>query len=62
MKKLTGKSHEDISTQLLDSKELARIEQYGGLSIGSIKQMIMTAKHPFPFLNGMVNGSRCGQA
>ena len=56
MKKLTGKSHEDISTQLLDSKELARIEQYGGLSISSVKQMIMTAKHPFPFLNGIING------
>jgi HD superfamily phosphohydrolase len=55
MKKLTGKSHEDISTHLLDSKELGRIEQYGGLAISSVKQ-IMTANHPFPFLNGIVNG------
>ena len=54
MKKLTGKTHEDISAALLDATDISSIEHFG-VTIGSVKQII-TAKHDFPFLNGIVNG------
>ncbi len=52
LKRISGKSHEDIGAELISSFDVLEKE---GMSINSIKQIIK-GKHDYPFISNIING------